>query len=156
MQLTSCQNGRIKSDNQAVLKRLQSPSKCQGGNVQEWLGRRGHNALAGAAECCVREEWVSLTCMLGPRRPLCWWCCRWANALQGLCTPAILAWCLRSWMRSRVNSSGCSQARVRGGPQQVTVQRDERKYLITIWALYPLYCSGFQSQVTPRAVQPCL
>lgn len=54
----------------------------------------------------------ALTCMLGPRRLLCCWCCRWANASLGLFTPAILAWCLRSWMSSRVSSSGCSQARI--------------------------------------------
>lgn len=54
----------------------------------------------------------ALTCMLGPRRLLCCWCCRWVNASLGLFTPAILAWCLRSWMSSRVSSSGCSQARI--------------------------------------------
>lgn len=54
----------------------------------------------------------TLTCMLGPRRLLCCWCCRWVNASLGLFTPAILAWCLRSWMSSRVSSSGCSQARI--------------------------------------------
>lgn len=62
-----------------------------------------------------RAGWGSLgalTCMLGPRRLLCCWCCRWVNASLGLFTPAILAWCLRSWMSSRVSSSGCSQARI--------------------------------------------
>lgn len=62
-----------------------------------------------------RAGWGSpgaLTCMLGPRRLLCCWCCRWVNASLGLFTPAILAWCLRSWMSSRVSSSGCSQTRI--------------------------------------------
>lgn len=49
-----------------------------------------------------------LTCRLGPERPLCW-LCRWVNA--SLRTLAILAWCLLSWMRSSVSSSGWERSR---------------------------------------------
>lgn len=96
----------------------------------------------------VREVRGPLTCMLGPRRPLCWWCCRWANVSLGLCTPAILAWCLRSWMRSRVSSSGCSRARCLGAGGQ----REERKYLRTIWAVQRLGYSSWESHVFERPV----
>lgn len=97
-------------------------------------GKRGTTMHWQGLQCVVeevREVRGPLTCMLGPRRSLCWWCCRWVNASLGLCTPAILAWCLRSWMRSRVSSSGCSQARVLEGPE-----RNERKYLRTTWAVH--------------------
>ena len=66
----------------------QSYEAWQGSNVWDWLGRVGttmhwQRLLQCAAEE-VRECSIGpLTCMLGPRRPLCWWCCRWANASVG-------------------------------------------------------------------------
>lgn len=91
-------------------------------HAMPWYKKASSNEATESQAGSVAAAEPDYRCQLTFTRDNCW---RWASA--SLRTPAIMAWCLRNWMRRRVSSSGWSTGLIR-------IEKELRDYLqIDAW-----------------------